>query len=348
MRFGVSLLGLAQQPRGEDMSRRLDELVTWVHAARDAGFHHLTTGQHYLLDPLCELQPVPLLARLAPESGQLRLISTLIAPVQNPVELAETWASLDVITGGRVGLCFALGYRDVEYAAFGVDKARRVAELAAVVHTLRALWTEEEVTASGPRFALHRARATLRPVQRPHPPIWIAANADAAVRRAARWGLPWNINAHARLDTVARQIELYRATARRAGYGGPAPAAGYGGPAFPMSRELYCAATRAEAYAVAQPYLAGKYDAYQAWEQHKALPGEESFAIPFAQLAEDRFILGDPDDCAREIRRYAALGVDQIHLRMNWPGMPLDVALDGLHRFAEQVMPRFSKERRLG
>src|SRR5262249_45068417 len=82
--------------------------------------------------PLCELQPEPLIARLAPESGQMRMVATLIAPLQNPVDLAETWASLDVITGGRVGICFALGYRDVEYAAFGVDPAKRAAALGAV------------------------------------------------------------------------------------------------------------------------------------------------------------------------------------------------------------------------
>jgi alkanesulfonate monooxygenase SsuD/methylene tetrahydromethanopterin reductase-like flavin-dependent oxidoreductase (luciferase family) len=238
-----------------------------------------------------------------------------------------------VITNGRVGLCFALGYRDVEYAAFGVSPAIRVRELRDVVDTLRALWTQDEVTAAGQRFTLDRATCTLRPIQKPYPPIWIAANADAAVRRAARWGLPWNINAHATYGTIARQVELYRATARKAGHGEPT---------FPMSRELYCGATRADAYAIAKPYLAGKYDAYHAWQQDKALPGNESFAVPFEKLAADRFILGDPDDCAREIARYAALGVDQMHFRMNWPGMPLDVARDGLLRFAEEVMPRFA------
>ena len=334
MKFGVSLLGLAQQPRGEDMARRLEELISWVHAVRDAGFDYVMTGQHYLLDPLCELQPVPLLARLAPESGRMGLVSTLIAPLQNPVDLAETWASLDVITGGRVGLCFALGYRDVEYAAFGVDPSKRVTELRDVVDTVRALWTQDEVTASGRRFSLTGATCTLRPIQQPHPPIWIAANADAAVARAARWGLPWNINAHARFETIERQVGLYRDAAREAGHGEPT---------FPISRELYCGATAADAVAIAQPFLAGKYDAYDKWGQDKALPGDEDFDVPFEQLADDRFILGDPDECARQIERYLALGVDQMHLRMNWPGMPLDVALDGLHRFASQVMPRFSR-----
>lgn len=333
MEFGVSLLGLAQQPRDEDLSARFEQLLVFVHAVRDAGFSHVTTGQHFLLDPLQVIQPVPLLARLIPETGRMRLISTLVAPLHNPVELAETWASLDVLSGGRVGLSLALGYRDVEYDAFGVDPTTRVRLLREVVDTVRALWTQDRVTAEGERFWLDGATCTTRPVQRPHPPIWIAANADAAVERAARWGLPWNINAHARYGTIARQVELYRIAAREAGHQ-ELP--------FPLARELYCAETREEALRLAGPYLAAKYDAYDAWGQDDALPGDEDFAVPLEQLADDRFIIGTPEDCAREIQRYRALGVDRMHLRMNWPGMPLHVALDGLRRFASEVMPRFS------
>lgn len=335
MEFGVSLLGLAQQPRGEDLGRRFEQLVTFVHAARDTGFDHVTTGEHLLLDPLQLLQPVPLLARLIPETGSMRLISTVVAPLHNPVELAETWASLDVLSGGRVGLSLALGYRDVEYAAFGVEPSRRVRRLREVVETLRALWTEEVVTAQGEGFTLDGVTCTTRPVQRPHPPIWIAANADAAIVRAARWGLPWNINAHARFATIAEQIQLYRRAAEEAGH--PEPT-------FPMARELYCGESREHALRVAGPWLAAKYDAYDAWGQDEALPGEEDFAVPLQQLAEDRFILGDPDDCAEQIERYRALGVDRIHLRMNWPGMPLEAAMEGLARFASEVIPRFRPE----
>lgn len=337
MQFGISLLGLAQQPRDEDLGRRFDQLLDFVHAVRDAGFDHVTTGQHFLLDPLQVIQPVPLLARLIPETGRMRLVSTLVAPLHNPVELAETWASLDVLSGGRVGLSLALGYRDVEYAAFGVDPSRRVRRLRDLVETVRALWTQDAVTAHGEGFSLDGQTCTTRPVQRPHPPIWIAANADAAIERAARWGLPWNINAHARYETIARQVGLYRDAAR---------AAGHPEPTFPMARELYCAQTRDEARRLAGPYLAAKYDAYDRWGQDRALPGDEDFAVPFDELARDRFIIGTPDDCAAEVERYRALGVDRLHLRVNWPGMPLDSALQGMRLFATEVMPRFREDPR--
>ena len=332
MRFGVSLLGLAQQPTTEDMALRFDELVTWVRTARDEGLDHITTGQHYLTAPFQQFQPAPLLARLLPESGDLRLVTTLIAPLHSPVDIAETWGTLDILSGGRVTLSLALGYRDEEYRAFGVDPKRRLRHFKDVVPTLRKLWEGEAVTIQGEGFELENAEVTLRPLQEPHPPLWIAANADAAVERAARWGLPWNINAHGRIETISRQVQLYRDAAAEAGN----EVRG-----FPMSREMFCAPTRDRAIELAEPFLRQKYDAYDQWGQDKALPGEEDFAVPFEDLAVDRFVIGDPEDCAREIERYRELGVTDLHLRMNWPGMPLDTALEGMRLFAREVVPQF-------
>ena len=310
------------------MVTRADETITWVRACRDAGFDHLTTGQHYLLDPLQELQPVPLLARLIPESGSMRLAATVIGPLYNPVDLAETWASLDVLTGGRVTLCLALGYRDVEYAAFGVNKETRVRDLHDVVTTLRELWRGQPVTRQGRTFTLDGAVCTIRPLQKPHPPIWIAAGADRAVARAARWGLPWNIGAAARIDEVERKISLYRDAAT-----GGARAT------FPMSRELFCAPTREQAHRIAAPYLLERYAVRDQWRGESSFSGHD--AADLLSVGHNRFIIGDPDDCAHEIQRYAALGVDRLHFRMNWPGMPLRQALSCMTLFATEVLPRF-------
>lgn len=332
MRFGISMLGSAQQPRGEDMQQRFGELLAYVHAARDAGFHHLTTGQHYLLDPFQMLQPVPLLARLIPESGDMRLVATLVAPIQSPVDLAESWATLDVLSGGRMTISAALGYREEEYRAFGIPQARRVQQFVDVLSTVRELWSGEPVTRSGIGFDLREAVCTIRPVQQPHPELWIAANADVAIERAARMGLDWNINAHATLPTVERQANLYRTTAAENGRAEVT---------FPMARELYCGRTREEAFAIAEPHLAPKYAAYARWGQDKALPSDDGFPEGFPALARDRFIIGTPDDCAEQIERIRALGVDRLHLRMGWPGMPIVSVIDGMERFASEVTPRF-------
>src|SRR5207237_4649989 len=151
-------------------------------------------------------------------------------------------------------------------------------------------------------------------IQRPHPPIWMAANADVGVRRAARLGLPWNINNHADYPTIERQVALYRETARASGHDPGLP--------LPLGRELYCARDRETAIEEAARYLSAKYDAYAAWGQDRELPGQPSFLAAFEERARDRFIIRSPEDCGRELRRYTKLGVGSLHLRMNWPDMP--------------------------
>ena len=105
----------------------------------------------------------------------------------------------------------------------------------------------------------------IRPVQRPHPPIWIAANSDAAIIRAGRLGYPWYINAHATHETIERQLSLYRQAREAAGH--PSTSV------LPMTRELFVAETREAALQASAPFLTGKYDTYAAWGQDRALPG---------------------------------------------------------------------------
>lgn len=333
MDFGLALTGLAQQDADRDLGERFRDLVHTVHVSETLGFDYLTMGQHFLTDPLQQLQALPVMARLSAESEHLRLIPTLLTPHQNPVYLAEALTTIDVMSGGRVGVNFAQGYRDVEFDAFGVQRGQRARRFEAVVETVLALWSGEPVTRTEPWWSLEDVRIMTHPVQRPHPPVWIAANADVAVKRAATWGLPWAINPHATLETIRRQVELYRQTARSAGHQADI--------ALPLGRELFCGRTREEAFEVAGPYIASKYDSYSAWGQDKALPGEEDFRSPLEELADDRFIIGSPEDCITQLRAYESLGIGRVHLRVIWPGMPLDQALEGLRRFAEEVMPAF-------
>lgn len=333
MEFGLSISAMIQQPRDSDMAVRLGEIVEWVEEARDLGFSYVLTGQHYLTDPYQAFQPLPLLARLAPVSGRMRLFATLLLPLHHPVDLAEQLATVDVISGGRVGVSAARGYRVEEFRAFGIASRDATSRMVECLDCVRRLWSGEPVTYAGRHFRLAGETIGIRPVQRPHPPIWVAAHADAAVARAARLGLPWNISGHVDFQTIERQVGLYREEARRGGHDPDVR--------LPLHRELFCAETRELALREAARYLAGKYDTYAGWGQDQALPDGSSFRRPLEDLAQDRFIIGDPDDCERELRRYEALGIGRCHLRMVWAEMPLDVARSSLRLFAREVAPRF-------
>lgn len=334
MRLGLNITN--QHAPSEPLTDRWIETIGQVQLARALGFDIVVFGQHYLVSEFAMLQPAVAAARLAAEAGSMRVgITIYLLPLLNPVAVAEEVASLDIITGGRFIFGIGLGYRSVEDRAFGLKRSERVQRLLSHLHVIKQLWAGESPMFESPYCGLDGARTALRPVQRPHPPIWVAANNDRAVERAAQIGDAWLINPHATVHTIERQMHLYRAALARARKPFPTE--------LPMLRELFVAETRAAAVKVARPYLEKKYEAYVAWGQHRALPGGDSMVQAFDDLAKDRFILGDPAACADEITRCAAVtGATTMIFRVHWPGMPHTAVTQALRLLAEKVRPRLT------
>lgn len=305
---------MPQHPRTDPPVLRFRQCVQQTILARDAGFDAIASGHHYLSPPFQSLQNVPLLCRLAADSGDMTLITGIILlPLLNPVQVAEEVATLDVISGGRLVFGVGLGYREVEFEAFGVNPREKVGRMLEALELIKRLWTEDNVTFEGKYFGVHNATCTIRPVQKPCPPIWIAANADVSVARSGRLGYPWFVNPHAALPTIERQWNLYKEALANAGH--PLPAV------RPTVQELHVAPTREEAIAAARPFLEAKYSAYAEWGQDKVLPGQESFRVSFEDLARDRFILGNPGDVIEQLeRRVERLQCNFFIFRLGWPG----------------------------
>jgi len=174
----------------------------------------------------------------------------------------------------------------------------------------------------------------MRPMQSPRPPIWLAANGDAGVRRAARLGDAWLMNPHATLATLERQLELFRSTRRELGR----PAA----LETPLIKECYVAPDAATASAEAAAFIGPKYRAYRSWEQDKALPPGETFDKSFGELARDRFIIGDPSRVVEEIARCRErLGVTTMIFRVQWPGMDQEKVLRSIRLLGQKVLLKF-------
>jgi alkanesulfonate monooxygenase SsuD/methylene tetrahydromethanopterin reductase-like flavin-dependent oxidoreductase (luciferase family) len=327
----VGLFLSNQQPPERDPLEALDEQLAMVAYAREHGWNSVFTGHHYLLEEVRKLQPVPFLARLAAETGDMQVgLCVLLLALHNPVEVAETLASLDVVTGGRLVFGAALGYREEEYAAFGVARGERTRRFEANLDVVTRLLEGQAVTVDLPWCRLEGARLVNRPVQRPRPPLWVGANSDRAVARAARMGDTWIINPHARRDTVRDQVALFR-TAR----------AGRPVAELPALKEVFCAETREAAWERCLPYLGTKYRRYLAWGQDTAMPDGDSLDRPVAELVDQRFVVGSPDDCLEELARWRdEVGVTHFILRTEWSGMPSALARRSLELLTERVIPR--------
>jgi alkanesulfonate monooxygenase SsuD/methylene tetrahydromethanopterin reductase-like flavin-dependent oxidoreductase (luciferase family) len=329
----VAIFLTNQNPPGTDMLAALDGQFAMTRLARDRGWDAVATGQHYLSEGMSQLQLIPFLSRLAAEAGEMTGIAgVLLAGLHNPVEVAECMASLDVIWRGNFVFGVGLGYRDVEFDAFKVPRGQRVRRFEQCLEVVKRLWTEDKVSVDNDVCTLANVTLTCRPIQRPHPPIWVAANSDAAVQRAARVGDTWFINPHATTATIKRQMPLYRAALARAGK--PFPSV------LPFFKEIFCAKDTPTAVAMAGPYLSDKYKTYAAWGQDAVLPGNESFRQPLEDLLRDRFVLGSPEECYEQLRPcWEDVGANVLVFRTHWSGMPVGHALASMRLISDEVLP---------
>jgi alkanesulfonate monooxygenase SsuD/methylene tetrahydromethanopterin reductase-like flavin-dependent oxidoreductase (luciferase family) len=327
------------------MAAHFRDHLAQVSAACEAGFRSVFAGHHYFSNPYQQFHPLPLLARIAAESGDMIVgAGVLLTALLNPVDVCDQVTTLDAITGGRFVLGVGLGYRDVEYAAFGVPKERRVRIFTENLQTMKRLWTERRVDATTDRYRLEHVSWPTPTEQRPHPPIWIGANNDPAVRRAARLGDSWIINPHARFDVLERQLHIYRRELESLGK--PFPKV------LPILKDAYVAETTEQALADARPFLEAKYKTYLAWGQDRALPsGEDRLDLPFESLRGDRFLVGDPDEVTEQLARLQeALGVNHVILRMQWPGdesaLPSAKTIKSIELIGRHVLPNFRQASR--
>jgi alkanesulfonate monooxygenase SsuD/methylene tetrahydromethanopterin reductase-like flavin-dependent oxidoreductase (luciferase family) len=319
----VGLFVNTQFPEGMDVRACIPEMIEQVRTARDAGFASLWFPHHWLTAPMQMLQIGPVMAYVAAHAAGMTIgPNILILPPLNPVHVAEEAATLDVLTGGRFILGVGLGYREQEFTAFGVPLSERAPRFSESIGLMKRLWTEDRVTHEGRFYTVRDAGLSLRPVRAGGPPLYIAGQVEAAVRRAARIGDAWLIVNSGGLGTVTPLMKTYRAAL--AEYGRTAAE-------FPITVECYVGASNATAHEECRGPLEYKYAAYAAWGLQKAVHTET-----FEDFARDRFIIGDVARVKEEVARYnEVLGVDHFVMRCQWPGLEQDKALGSIRRLGE-------------
>jgi alkanesulfonate monooxygenase SsuD/methylene tetrahydromethanopterin reductase-like flavin-dependent oxidoreductase (luciferase family) len=318
----VGLFVNTQFPEGFNVAERIPEMIAQVRAARDAGFASLWFPHHWLTQPMQMLQITPVMAFVAAHAQGMTIgPNILILPPLNPVHVAEEAATLDVLTGGNYILGVGLGYRQPEFDAFGIPLAERAARFNEAVGLMRRLWTEERVTHQGRFYTVNDAGLSLKPLRLGGPPLYIAAQAEVSVRRAARIGDAWLIVNSSGLGKIAPLMRIYREALQEYGR---TPIE------FPITVECYVGARHATAHEECRQPLEYKYNAYAAWGL------EDRTSASFEDFARDRFIIGDKISVKEEIARYRELlGVDHFIMRCQWPGLPQERVLGSIQRLGE-------------
>ncbi len=320
--------------RGYPIERQWHEHVEQVRAARDHGFDFFSVGMHWVIDPFQYFSVMPWLARLSAEVPEMAAVtSVVLLPLVNPVDMAEQVATLDVMTGGKFRFGCGLGYRPLEFEIADVSLKHRAPRFEEALALMKRLWTEDEVTHQGRFFHVTGARPTLKPVQQPHTPVWIATNSEPATSRAARMGDAPFWSPFQTGEVLKRHVEVYKEALREAGKPWPKE--------VPLAREYSVGRTRGEAVRDGAAGMSEKFAAYAAHGLQGSLAEQDKKLLDeFEGLARDTFVVGDPSECAEDILRYREIaGVTHIKLRLQYPGMSHEKVLERIG-LTEQVIKR--------
>lgn len=187
-RFGMpghDLAHLARIARAIE-ARGFDSYWTPEHLAVCAGAPDVLAAAPSFPDPFVNLTAVA-----AATSRILLGTAVLLAPLQHPLAIARAGATLDAISGGRFVLGAGVGWESMEYASLGVPWEARGERASEHLEAVLAVWRKRPSTYVGRHVAFDSVIAEPRPLQRPHPPLLVGGNSDAALRRAARLGDGW-------------------------------------------------------------------------------------------------------------------------------------------------------------
>ncbi len=307
----------------------IDEAIQVVSAASRTGFAWVSIGHHWLSYPTVWPQPYPILARLAPETGRMRLkTSMLLLPLLNPVEVAESVATLDHITHGRLDVGVANGYRELELEAAGLTRKDRVPKIEESLEIMKRLWAGEEVTFEGAYTRVSSGRMGLTPYQKPHPPLEMAAQSIGATQRAARLTDGVFFGPQIAWADVARLAQVFREARQGEGRATPGTVC--------ASRSLIVGKSKEAGAAAARAYLEKTFAMYREWRMQE--PTMAELQLGFDRNLDDWTINGSPTDCVETIGRARELGLDGIGLTIY--SLPRDVQarIEYLQMIADEIL----------
>jgi natural product biosynthesis luciferase-like monooxygenase protein len=326
--------------------RRMFEQIEVLDAL---GFDDAWVTEHHFIEYGGLLpHPPTFLAAVARTTRRIHLgVAVSVLPLHNPLQVAEEYAMVDVISGGRLEFGVGRGSTLGDFYGLRIDVADSALRMREATALIRGAWTDETLSYQGELFAYDGLRVLPRPVQRPHPPIWVGASrSDDTFRWAGENGfhlmtLPYMY------DPAEFQQSLghYREALLAAGHD-------------PATREVlgkfhvYVAETNEVACREAEPYLeryevssssAIRRASHQVPPSEKRLRNADYFA---EQIAAGNIIAGAPDRCVEVIRRWRdTLGLTTLSGTFHFGGLPQELALRSIRLFAEHVMPAFRDER---
>lgn len=329
MRFG--LFGGARTKRsvGLEDSQGYEAIIEYVCEADRLGFSHMFMVEHHFTGQGQVSASMTVLAYLAARTRHIRLgTAVVVLPWHNPVLVAEQVATLDLLSGGRFDFGVGKGYRQAEFDGFCIRMDEATERFDEAMEVIRKAWTTPH-DQNGGRFSHHGKRwhydnivVEPEPLQRPHPPLWLAAGSHDSIRRAAREGYHLLLDQLAQTDQIVQRIAIFREECRKIG-------------------RIYDPSLVATARALQM--INDESEREAAYATRKRVLGV------IGDLARDKLadrveddtapLLGTPDEVIERLKQLEAGGAHNILL------VDPNASLANLRAFAREVMPAFGGTR---
>jgi amino acid adenylation domain-containing protein/natural product biosynthesis luciferase-like monooxygenase protein len=320
------------EERYDDQTYRL--LIEGAKAGDDAGLRGLFVPERHF-HPFGGTFPDPLVAAAALATAtktiQLRA-GSIVLPLHDPLRVAESWAMVDVMSGGRVGLSIATGWRAEDFVLAPERYSRRKEELTELLQTVRALWRGESIERIDPLGRPLRLRTRPRPIQ-PELPVWLTcAGSPASFALAGELGASVLTMLATDLDGLRDNIAAYRSSFAKHWHG----AHGH----VTVLASTFIDDDAARAREIALPAL----ERYMGWSldigmkesgTRMPLEAQRRFLRQKAErVADADGLVGDVDECRRRLAKLADAGADEIACLVDF-GVDHDEALRGIPRIAD-------------
>lgn len=333
MQLGTGLL-TAQRRRDETRptSEIYGELLDVAEAAEDAGLDSIWVSEHHFSDDGYLPGTMPTLGAIAGVTDRIELGTYIaIAPLYDPIRLAEDAATVDLLSDGRLTLGLGLGYRESEFENFGVPVAERGDRLEDTIDLVQGAWTPGPIGHDSPYHDVSPDATVLpKPAQSPHPPVILGGMSKPAVRRAALMGQGWAGIGNTTLEALQKRKEHidavredhglsddYTIYVAKYGFIGETPEA-----AWEQIEDGYL-------------HMQRKYAEWATGQTIDQLSQEQ-----IADVKAD-VLLGPPADIVAELEAYQeALGND-VHLmfRTYYPGIGTETMTNCIERLGDEVAP---------
>jgi natural product biosynthesis luciferase-like monooxygenase protein len=341
VKFGYYLLNTYVPELDGESPELYAHWLEQIDAAEDMGFDSLWVTEHHFRY-FGGMMPSPsvLLSAAAQRTRNMRLGAAVsILPMHNPLRIAEEFAMVDLLSNGRVILGAGRGMHPMEYSVFHADWNSAQQRLPEALDIVIKAWTGDEFEWAGTHYRFPKITVYPKPVQKPHPPVYVTANKDPeSFQMVGRRGhhlmtLPWI----ATNEIQRPRVEQYWDALRAGGHTVLDKDVFVMYPAYIGASDAEARADVLEHWNRWRGFALAALNLEPNSEAHQRVLGHLDYD---AMVKDSRGVFGGPETCARIIKKIGeVVGATHIGLTFHFGGLSQSKVLKSMQRFAREVLP---------